>query len=361
MKVALVHDWLTGMRGGEKALEALCEIFPEAPLYTLFWIPGSVSKKIESHPIHTSFLQPLIRKGKNYRYLLPLMPCAAQSLKISPVDIVISSSHCAAKGVRLPPDAKHICYCFTPMRYIWNQYEEYFSSQRAGFGVRLAARLLRPALQRWDQKSSRQVDLFVAISRNVQDRIRRIYGRESELLYPPVETEAFHPEARRGDYYLAVSALSPYKRLDIAVEAFNRSGRSLKIVGTGPEEESLKKRARKNIQFLGWVSQEELAGLYARAKALIFPGEEDFGIAPVEALASGAPVVAYGKGGVLETVVDGKTGILFSKPTAPALEDAVKRSDSISWDAHALRAAARPFERKRFVEGFKNILKNMIE
>jgi glycosyltransferase involved in cell wall biosynthesis len=303
MKVALVHDWLTGMRGGERCLEVFCELFPDADLYTLLHLPGTVSPKIESMRIRTSFLQNLPGIKKYYRYYLPLMPWAIGSFNLSGYDLILSSSHCVAKGICYSGKSKHICYCFTPMRYVWDQFEVYFS----GKGRRLQGffmSLLQPFLKYWDTRSNRNVHQFIAISRHVQKKIESYYQRESTVIVPPVNTDFYTPtDAPREDYFLIVSALSPYKRVDLAVEAFNELGYPLRIIGVGPEMPYLRSIAASNIQFLGWATDEQVRSHYARCRALVFPGEEDFGIVPLEAQAMGCPVIAFGKGGALETII----------------------------------------------------------
>ena len=323
MKVALVHDWLTGMRGGERCLEVFCELFPDADLYTLLHIPGTVSPRIESMRIHTSFLQGFPGIEKYYRYYLPLMPWAIGSFNLSGYDLILSSSHCVAKGVRYTGKSKHICYCFTPMRYIWDQFEVYFSGK--GRRVQLFfMRLLRPFLKNWDIQSNRGVHQFIAISRHVQKKIETYYQRQSTVITPPVNTDFYLPDdALREDFFLIVSALSPYKRVDLAVEAFNELGYPLRIIGGGPEMPYLRTIAASNIQFLGWVNDEQVRSYYARCRALVFPGEEDFGIVPLEAQAMGCPVIALGKGGALETVIPEscswkpQTGIPNEKTQSP--------------------------------------------
>ena len=303
MKVALVHDWLTGMRGGERCLEAFCELFPDADLYTLLHIPGTVSPRIESMRIHTSFLQGFPAIEKYYRYCLPLMPWAISSFKLSGYDLILSSSHCVAKGVRYTGKSKHICYCFTPMRYIWDQFEVYFSGE-GRLVQSFFMRLLRPFLKNWDIQSNRSVHQFIAISRHVQKKIETYYQRQSTVITPPVNTDFYLPDdASREDFFLIVSALSPYKRVDLAVEAFNELGYPLRIIGAGPEMSYLRTIAASNIKFLGWITDEQVRSYYARCRALVFPGEEDFGIVPLEAQAMGCPVIALGKGGALETVI----------------------------------------------------------
>ena len=303
MKVALVHDWLTGMRGGERCLEVFCELFPDADLFTLLHIPGKVSPRIESMRIHTSFLQNLPGIEKYYRYYLPLMPWAIDSFNLSGYDLILSSSHCVAKGVRITGRSTHICYCFTPMRYIWDQFGAYFSG-RGRWVQSILMRLLRPFLKNWHVRSNIGVHQFIAISRYIQKKIEKDYQRESTVITPPVNTRYFSPiNEPREDFFLMVGALSPYKRVDLAVEAFNKLGYPLTILGDGPELPYLRTIARSNIEFLGWSPDEQIRSHYARCRALVFPGEEDFGIVPLEAQAMGCPVIAFGKGGALETVI----------------------------------------------------------
>ncbi len=300
-KVALIHDWLTGMRGGEKVLEVFCEIFPEADLFTLLHIPGSVSKTIESRAIKTSFIQKLPFARRRYRNMLPLFPLAIEGFDLNGYDLVLSSSHCVAKGVIPPPGALHISYIHTPMRYVWDMRHDYFGG-RGGLSGRLIA-LFSHYLRMWDVTSSARVDRFIANSAHVARRVEKYYRRPAHVIHPPVECSRFGLSRERGDFYLIVSAFAPYKRIDVAIEAFNTLGLKLKVIGTGQDGKRLRSMAKGNVEFLGWKSDEELAGYYARCKALVFPGEEDFGIVPLEAMACGRPVIAYGKGGALETIV----------------------------------------------------------
>src|SRR5262245_39977326 len=301
MKVALVHDWLTGMRGGERCLEVFCELFPDADLYTLLHVPGSVSPVIERRRIVTSFIQRLPGAAQGYRRYLPLFPLAVSRFDLRGYDLVLSSSHAVAKSAPVPAHTPHVCYCFTPMRYVWDLYDDYFV-RFAGIPTRLLMPPLAAALRRWDRRTASRVRHFVAISRFVADRIRRAYGRSADVIYPPVDVSRFRIEETTGDYYLVVSALAPYKRVDLAVEAASRLGRRLVVVGTGPEERRLRPLAGPHVEFLGWRDDADVADLYARCRALIFPAIEDFGITPLEAMASGRPVIALGRGGALETV-----------------------------------------------------------
>jgi len=357
VKVALIHDWLTGMRGGEKVLESLCELFPTADLFTLLHTPGSVSPTIESHQIKTSFIQKLPFSGRQYRYYLPLMPAAIQALDVTEYDLIVSSSYCAAKGIRKRPGAVHLCYCHTPMRYIWDQYDCYFGAGQAAWPVRLLMGLLRKPLQRWDIRSSQGVDYFIANSRHVAARIRRIYGRESRVIYPPVDVERFqNGPAETGDYFLTAGALVPYKRTELAVDACTRLKLPLRVIGIGPDLARLKRRAGPTVEFLGWQTDESLKRYLRGCRALLFPGEEDFGIVPVEAQAAGRPVIAYGKGGVTETLEDGVTGTYFHKQTANSLIQAIARFETLSFEPKQLRESALRFEKGRFSREMRDFL-----
>ena len=351
--VALAHDWLNGMRGGERCLDLICREYPRAELYTLLFRPELVSEAIRNRKVHASGLQRVPGFREHYRWFLPLFPLAIESFRLpAGTDLVISTSHCAAKGIRPPPGAKHLCYCFTPMRYAWSLQEEYFGRNRA---KRAVLDLMLARLRNWDRAASARVDRFVAISRHVQARILKFYGRESAVVYPPVATQFFTPDGQGGHdgYDLVVSALVPYKRVDLAVQAYSQTGFPLKIAGAGTELAALKKLAAPNVEFLGRVPDEDIRGLYRRCRYLVFPGEEDFGIVPLEAQACGKPVLAYGKGGLLETVVAGRTGVFFQEQTPDALADAVARAEQLDWDAAAIRAHAEQFSEARFLEGLR--------
>lgn len=330
MRVAIIHDWLTGMRGGEKCLEVFCELFPDADLHTLLHVPGAVSERIEAMSLRTSFVQKLPWARTRYRHYLPLFPAAVESFDLSGYDLVLSSSHCAAKGVIPPPGARHVCYLYTPMRYAWDMRPQYFPPERTGLLGRTLLPFFLNYLRSWDVASAARVDRFVAISRFVARRVELYYRREADVIYPPVDVDAFAPARERDDFFLAVSALVPYKRIDLAVEAFGRLGLPLVVIGSGPEEERLKAMACDTVTFLGWQPHDVLARHYRRCRAFVFPGEEDFGITPLEAQASGRPVLAYAAGGALETVrgPDGEagppTGLFFAEQTAASLEGAVR-------------------------------------
>ncbi len=355
-RVALVHDWLTGMRGGERCLEVFCELFPDADLYTLLHVPGTVSPTIERRRIVTSFVQRLPGAATRYRSYLPLFPAAVAGFDLSAYDLVLSSSHCVAKGARARPGARHVCYCFTPMRYVWDRYDDYFGA--AGAVTRMLMPPVAAALRRWDRAASRRVDRFVAISCHVAERIRRCYGRDAEVIYPPVDVQRYEiAEDGNSDYYLVVSALAPYKRIDLAIAASARLGRRLVVVGTGPERRQLERLAGPTVEFLDWRDDAEVARLYRGCRALLFPGLEDFGIVPLEAMASGRPVIAFAAGGVLETVAplggeEPPTGVLFHEQTADALAAAMRRfeDEAHRFSPKALRARAEVFDRPRFKE-----------
>ena len=352
-RVALVHDWLTGMRGGERCLEVLCELFPDAPLYTLLHVPGSVSPLIERRRIVTSFLQRLPAVESRYRHYLPLFPAAVRGLSLAGHDLVISLSHCVAKAVRTAPGALHLCYCFTPMRYVWDLESDY--ANNAGRLARLALPPVAAALRRWDRRTGGVHD-FVAISHHIADRIRRVYGRPARVIHPPVDLARFRVAEAVDDYYLVVSALAPYKRVDLAVAAAARLGRRLLVVGQGTEEPRLRAMAGPGVTFLGWRSDAEVAELYARCRAVLFPSVEDFGIVPLEAAAAGRPTIALARGGALESMVglDDPTGpptaVFFAEQTVDALAGAMRAFETAAhrFDPRALRARAARFDRPIF-------------
>jgi len=355
-RVALVHDWLTGQRGGEKVLEVLAEIFPRATIFTLFHFRGSQVESLERRIIRTSFLQRLPFLKRRYRYYLPLFPLAVELFDLQDYDLVISSSHCVAKGAIPHPDALHISYIHSPVRYAWNQYFSYFSAGRVSFPSRLLIPPIIHWLRVWDESSASRVDHFVANSANVARRIAKYYRRSADVIHPPVDTEFFSPAdgTPRRNFFLIVSALVPYKRIDLAVDVFNRTGEPLKIVGGGPELSRLRKKARANIEFLGQVSSVELRSLYQEASALILPGEEDFGIAAVEAQACGTPVLAYGRGGATESVIPGETGLFFPTLSSESLHEALDKLRSLTFNKSTLRSNAMRFSRQACKEKLKS-------
>jgi glycosyltransferase involved in cell wall biosynthesis len=351
MRTAIVHYWLLNMRGGEKVVEALCRLLPDADVFTLFYDPERVSAAIRSHVVRASFLNPLRRY---YRSLLPLAPVALESFDLREYDLVISSESGPAKGVLAPSRARHICYCHSPMRYLWDLYPAYLREWTRPLWKRAALAALSCPLRMWDFASAAHVDEFVANSRNVQRRIWKTYRRQAEVVYPPVDVERFHWSSDR-DYYLIVSELVAYKRIEDAVCCASHTGRRLKIVGDGPEYATLKRLANGNVEFCGRVTQQELTELYARCRALLMPGEEDFGIATVEAMASGKPVIALGRGGVLEAVAPedhSPSAVYYDSPNEVALGDAIRRFEEIERDVSPLRlqAWAARFSPDRFLE-----------
>ena len=354
MKVAIVHDWLTGMRGGEKVLDVLCERYPAAELFTLLHVPGSVSATIERRPVHHSLLQHLPGVRRYYRECLPLFPVLVEQFDLERFDLVISSSHCVVKSVIVAPEAVHVCYCHTPMRYAWDQFDAYFGPERMG---RIGSALARPvlaAMARWDRATAGRVHRYVTNSQHVARRIGRYYNREASVVYPPVDTEFFKPDpsvplATSG--CLIVSALVPYKRLEIAIDACRLAGVPLTIVGGGPDRARLERLAAQSssgVTFLGRLSDDQIRDQYNRAALVLMTGEEDFGIVPIEAQACGRPVVALGRGGAVETIVPGETGILVEEPTPRAFATAIRDALAHRFDADAIRRHAERFGRSRF-------------
>ena len=356
MRVAIIHDWLITTRGGEKCLEAFCELFPTADVYTLIFAPDRVSNLIKSMNISTSRLNAIPFIERFYRYCLPLFPRAIESFDLSGYDLILSSSHCVAKGV-FPHRALHISYVHAPMRYVWDLHDAYFGGA-ASLLTRLGMSVWRGYLQAWDVGASERVDYFLANSRNVAAKIQKLYGRQATVIHPPVDLRTYCLGGQQEPYYLIVSALVPYKRIDIAILAFNELRLPLKIVGQGPLRSQLERSAKSNVEFLGWVDDAVLAALYGGCQALIFPGEEDFGIVPLEAQACGRPVIAYGKGGILETVIPANanaergppTGIFFSEQTSAHLIKAVELYQRIrsGFNPEKIRDHAAQFSAQRF-------------
>ena len=368
MKVALVHDWLTGMRGGERVLEILCRLYPEATLYTLLHVRNRLSGVIEAMEIRTSYVQRLPRVSKYYRYYLPFFPSAIERLDLRGYDLIISSSHCVAKGVLPMPGSLHISYCHTPMRYVWDVHQDYFKDSGRGLKNFLVSALAN-YLRIWDVTSSQRVDEFIANSGFVRQRIKKYYRRESVVIHPPVNCDHFRPPERTidGDYFLMVTALVPYKRVDLAIEAFNRLNRPLLIIGDGQGMGDLKKRAGKKIEFLGWQGDEKIRDYYRGCRALIFPGKEDFGITPVEAQACGKPVIAYGDGGALETIRpfpgERPTGVFFDRPTPESLIEAVDlfERNRARFDSQAIRDHALLFDQENFRTKIRSFVEEKYE
>jgi len=353
------------MRGGEKALEVFCELYPDADLFTLVHIPGTTSPLIEQRTVRRSLIQRLPFAGRLYREYLPLFPMAVEHFDLDAYDLVISTSHCAAKSVVVTGRARHLCYCLTPMRYAWDQFDAYFGPERVGA---IASAVLRPVmagLAGWDRATAGRVHRYIAISQHVARRIALYYNRQSTLVYPPVDTQFYAPASNEAStpviaadnpQFLVVSALVPYKRVDLAMMAARHAGVGLTVVGNGPERPRLEKLVGDGVRLLGWQADEEIRELYRTSTATILPGEEDFGIVPVEAQACGRPVVALGRGGALDTVLDGETGVLFPETTVESLAEGLKRAAALPWDTARIRAHAERFSRERFVAEMRQVV-----
>lgn len=364
MRVAFVHEWLVKPAGSEKVLEAMLSLFPEAPVYTLVYDPkGFEASPIARHPVHTSFLDRLPLARRKYPLYLPLMPMAVEAFDLSGYDLVVSSAHAVAKGVITGPDQLHIAYVHTPVRYAWDLEGEYLRGLPAS--AKPLARLVLHYLRLWDQASALRPDLLLANSRFVARRVAKVYRREAQVLYPPVEVDRFRPREDREEFYLTVSRLVPYKRVDLIVEAFRRLERPLVVIGDGPERKRLEEAAMgvPNIRFLGRQPDAVLRNHMERCRAFVFAALEDFGIAPVEAMAAGAPVIAYGRGGVAESVVEGETGVFFPEQTPEALVEAVLRFEEKAGNFHPQRSRERAeaFSKERFLREFSKVVEEASE
>jgi glycosyltransferase involved in cell wall biosynthesis len=363
MRTALVHHWLTGMRGGEKVLEALCELLPDADIFTLVCDRDRISENLRRRRINTSFIQRLPLGLKKFRSYLPLFPRAARRLDLSGYDLVISSDASLIKAIRPADGVPHVCYCHSPPRYIWDLYDLYLREE-ATLVQRLAMPVVAGALQAADHDAAQRVTHFVANSRNTAERISRHYRRPSTVIYPPVDVDYFSEVERKpGHYYLFVGQLTAYKKADLAIRAMTRMARSLIVVGDGPQRQKLGTLSGSVVQFAGWVPDQKLREYYARCRALIFPNEEDFGIVPVEAQAAGAPVIALGRGGALETVRNGVSGLFFDEQTPESLIGAVRRFEAVEekFDAEACRTHSRQFDRSVFLSRMSEFLSPMLE
>jgi glycosyltransferase involved in cell wall biosynthesis len=349
MRIALIHDWLVSMRGGEKVVDALLGVFPNADLFTLVACPDRLSGRLAGKAIRTTSLQHWPMGRSHYRWFLPLFDRFMSEFDLSGYDLVVSTNTACAKWVRVPQGVSHVCYCNTPMRYVWDLFDDYFG--KAPLPVRVMARLFRKRLQEQDLRSNEGVTHFIANSREIQERITRLYGRDSTVIHPPVDIGRFsaRTESPRGDApFLVVSALVPYKRVDLAVQACNRLCEPLLVVGEGGELRRLRAMAGPSVRFQGWVSDRDLPELYRNARALLFPGREDFGIVPVEAAASGCPVIAYKAGGALDTMQEGVTGTFFNEQAMESLVDAMRRFAGMKLDATAMQGRAQAFSGEEF-------------
>ena len=352
MKVVIYHDWLTGFRGGERVLELFCELFPDAPLYTLIHQKNSTTKLIENRKIYTSVLDNIPGIYSQYRKFLPVFPTAVEMMDVvEDADLVFSSSHCVIKGLKKPYGAKHLSYIHSPMRYLYDQYDNYFGKD-SPFYQRLGMKLFRNSLTNWDIRSNDNVDHFLANSQFVADRVKKYYHRAADVIHGFVDLKDFPVEKlkeEKEDFYVMVSAFAPNKRVDLAVETFNELGLPLKIIGSGQMEKSLKAMAKSNIEFLGNCSREEVVDHFYRAKGFVFPGVEDFGITPLESMASGTPIIAFHAGGVLETLND-DVAQFFHEPTIKSLSEAIEKFESKTFDRNILRKRAEDFSREVFKE-----------
>lgn len=358
MKVAITYDWLNQFGGAERVLVELHDMYPDAPVYTTVHAPERLPAEMQGWDVRTSFLQRLPFARRRHQLFLPLMPMAFEQFDLREYELVLTTSSACAKGVITAPDALNICYCYTPSRYLWDLYHDYTRDMKGRFLFAPIAHWLR----QWDQLSAARVDHFIAISHEVARRIRRHYRRDAEVIHPPVDVERFRPDGDPPeDFYLVVSRLVAYKRIDLAIEAANLLKRRLVVVGDGPERSRLEALAGPTIEFRGRLPDAEIAALYARCRAFLFPGLEDFGIAPVEAQAAGRPVIAYGRGGVLDTVVEGVTGTFFDEQSAVALAKAITEFERTRWDADRCRRNAERFDRRHFVQRFGDAVERVRE
>lgn len=361
LKVALVTEELTQLGGAERVLDALVEMFPQAPIFTLVWDKAKTNHQYDHRDIRTTFIQKMPFGVKKYKWYLPLMPRAIEKINLSEYDIIISSVSALIKGVKTYKNQIHLCYCHTPTRYLWMESKSYIKNAPIPFFVRPLMPLVLYFLRRWDLKASKRPDFYLANSVNVQARIKKYYHRDSMVLYPPVETDKFKIDPKIGDYYLLVSRLEPYKKVDMVLDAFNQLGKKLKIVGGGTKKDELKKKAKENIELIGRVDDKRLSEFYAKAIAFIFPQEEDFGITAVESMAAGRPVIAYQKGGALETVIEGKTGVFFAPQTANALVDTIRHFRPEKFNSGAIRTHAQKFDKAIFKAKLLAYIKSVIK
>lgn len=363
MKVALIHDFLNQVGGAEKVLEIFHELYPKAPVFTITHDKSETGNAFKDMDITTSFIQRLPGGPRKYKWYLAWMPAAIEQFDLSKYDVVLSDCSAYSKGIITKPDTLHICYCHSPTRYLWSDTHAYTEELKQPSIIKKGLPLILNKIRVWDKLASERVDSFIANSNNVKDRIKKYYNRDSQVIYPPVDTSKFKAVSKNevGDYYLIVSRLRPYKRVDIAVEAFNALELPLKVIGTGEEYKKLKKIANKNIEFLGFVKDEERNRLLSRCKAFIHPQEEDFGIAAVEAMAAGRPVIAYKKGGALETVRAGATGEFFEDQTPWSLVDTVREFDASKYEPEEVRQSVLSFDTEVFKQKIKNFVENSFQ
>ena len=358
MKIAIVHDWFEVFGGAEKTVIAIAEMFPKADLYTMIFNDDKFAQYFAPSKVHTSYLQklPSFLKTK-HRLLLPIIPQAIESYDLSEYDIVISSSSAFSKNIITSDKTLHICYCHSPMRFAWDYWPQYVDELGYGPIRKFIASKLIHNLRQWDSNGSSRVDVWLTNSKTSQKRIAKYYRKKSEIIYPPADLEGSFVSKKKGNYYITLATLTPYKKIEAAIEAFNISGKKLFVIGDGPDRKRLEKMAAKNIRFAGFVKEKKKWELIAASKGLIFPQEEDFGIAPIDAMACGTPVIAYKKGGVLETVLPGKTGVFFGSQTAEAINKAIAKSETIDWQASAMRKHALGFSKKIFQKNLKQSIK----
>ncbi len=358
MKIAVVHDYFTQMGGAERVAEELYHMMPKADLFATVALESKLPPSLRGVPIHTSWMQNLPKMNEYYRFYFPLYPLAVGSLDLSSYDLIVSSSSGYAKGVRANPDAIHVCYCHTPMRWVWS-FDSYSSRESFGAGVRALLPALIGRLKVWDEGAARQPDHFVANSQTVADRILKAYGRAAEVIVPPIDIHRFTPVDEQEDYYVVLARLVPYKRIDLAVDAFTQMGKRLVVIGSGTALSALQAHAGPTVEFLGRAPDEVVEHYVARCRALIFPGEEDFGMAPIEVAAAGRPTIAFRAGGAIETVVDGVTGVFFDEQTVPAVIEAVHRFEAQDWSSPIIRKHAEGFSTEVFCERFTRFLRRI--
>ncbi|MBI4363701.1 MAG: glycosyltransferase [Candidatus Doudnabacteria bacterium] len=357
MKIALVHEFLTQLGGAERVLQNFLEIWPEATIHVLVYDKEKTNGIFEAYDKCISFLERLPLAKSHHRWFLALMPSAIESFDFSEYDLVLSDASSFAKGVKTKGKL-HICYCHTPTRFLWTEQEDYLASQPYPFWVKWLARPVLKIIEKWDYKAARRPDFFICNSENVRQRIKKYYHRDAEVIWPPVDTNVFHPEGKKENYFFVASRLEPYKKIELVIEAFNELGLPLKVAGSGTNSEKLRAMARSNIEFLGRISDEELRRRYSEAQAFIFPAEEDAGIMPLEAMACGTPAIAYKAGGVLESIKEGVTGVFFDKQTSESLKQAIQHFDTTSYRSGVVREHALQFDKKIFQKKIRDFVED---